>query len=536
MRKDFFVLTLAVIVLWLFWASPARAQAAGDYEYAILNGTASISGYQGEGGNVAIPSSLGGVPVAGISAFAFANCGSITALTIPDTVTSVGEGAFLGCTALTSLTVGVNVRDMAARAFQNCTALTNVFWNAAAVGGFAGTDQVFANAGTAKTGIRVVFGDSVETVPHYLFFAEGAFPKISGVVLGSHVKTIGCYAFPYCQSTSLVIPDQVRIVGDGAFSNGGFSSLSIGRGVEEIGKSAFFSCKELTAVTLPGSVTAVGSGAFRFCSALSQITLREGLEEIGVAAFANCPALATVTVPKSVTSIGDKAFGYDFAGAVPSRVALVIKGYTYTAAQGYAVENGFPFLSLGGAFRDVAAGAWYSSVVDDLVARGILSGYAEADGSHCFQPEKNISRAEFAVILARTAGAELSSYAGVTAFADVKSSHWAAESIVWASRAQIVFGVGHGNYAPEDNISRQDMAVMILRFAQANAVELPKSVAARDFADQGSIPDYAVTAVMAMQRAGIINGIVSGGKTYFKGAAYASRAEAAKMISYLLSL
>ncbi|HMM06399.1 MAG TPA: leucine-rich repeat protein [Clostridiales bacterium] len=536
MKKEFFVLTLAVIIFWLFGTLPVSAQTAGDYEYAALDGTAAIIGYQGEGGNVTIPSVLDGIPVTKISSFAFADCDNITALTIPDGITSIGECAFLGCTSLTSLTVGVKVADIAAEAFRDCTALTNIVWNAVHVRGFAAADRVFANAGTAKTGIRVVFGDSVETIPHHLFFAEGAYPKISAVVIGKQVKAIGNYAFPYCQCTSLVIPDQVETIGEYAFINGSFSSLTLGRGLREIGKSTFFGCKKLSAVTLPGNVATVNNSAFRFCSTLSQITLKEGIEEIGIVAFADCPALTVVTIPKSIKVIDEEAFGYDFSGAAPGRVDLTIKGYTYTAAQRYAGENGFPFVSLGGAFSDVPADAWYGSSVDDLVARGILSGYAKADGTYCFQPAKNISRAEFAVILARSAGADLTSYAGVTAFSDVKSAHWAAASIVWASQQHIVYGVGNGNYAPEDNISRQDMAVMILRFAQAEAITLPKSAAAIAFADRSSIPTYASAAVEAMQRAGIINGVVSGGKSYFKGSACASRAEAAKMISYLLAL
>ncbi len=536
MKKEFFVLTWAVIVFWLFWASPVSAQIAGGYEYATLDGTASIIGYQGEGGNVTIPLAFDGIPVTRISAFAFAGCDKITALTIPDTVTSLGEGAFLGCTSLTSLTVGVNVADIATGAFRDCTVLTNILWNAAHVRDFAAADQVFANAGTAKSGMRVVFGDSVETIPPYLFFAEGAYPNISAVVIGKHVKTIGDYALPYCQCTSLTIPDQVETIGENAFVNGNFSSLTLGQGLRKIGKSAFFCCEKLTAVTLPGNVTTVDNSAFRFCSRLSQITLKEGVEEIGIVAFADCPALSAVTIPKSVAVIGEEAFGYDFSGAAPGCVDLTIKGYTYTVAQRYAGENGFPFVSLGGVFSDVPAGAWYGSFVDDLVARGILSGYADVDGTYCFQPTKNISRAEFAMILARAAGVDLTSYADVSAFLDVKSSHWAAKSIAWASQQHIVYGVGNGNYAPEDNISRQDMAVMILRLARAKAIELPKSAAAIAFADQSGIPTYAAGAVEAMQRAGIINGVVSGGKTYFKGSACASRAEAAKMISYLLSL
>ncbi len=174
MKKEFFVLTLVVIVFWLLWTLPVSAQTAGDYEYATLDGTAAIISYHGDGGNVSIPSALNGIPVTRISSFAFAGCDSITALTVPDTLTSIGECAFQGCTSLNSLTVGINVADMAAGAFRDCIALTYVFWNAASVHGFAMDHQVFANAGTAKTGICVVFGDSVETIPHHLFFAEDA--------------------------------------------------------------------------------------------------------------------------------------------------------------------------------------------------------------------------------------------------------------------------------------------------------------------------------------------------------------------------
>ncbi len=97
------------------------AEQSGDYEYEILeDGTASITRYMDDGGDVVIPGEIDGYKVTTIGGYAFERCTSLTSVTIPDSVTTIGEMAFYCCTSLTSVTIGNGVTTIG----------DNVFWGA----------------------------------------------------------------------------------------------------------------------------------------------------------------------------------------------------------------------------------------------------------------------------------------------------------------------------------------------------------------------------------------------------------------------
>lgn len=79
-------------------------------------------------------------------------------------------------------------------------------------------------------------------------------------------------------------------------------------GVTNIGSCAFFSCTNLTNITIPNSVTSIGNYAFEFCYALTSITIPDSVTSIGDEAFESCTKLTSITIPNSVTSIGEWAF------------------------------------------------------------------------------------------------------------------------------------------------------------------------------------------------------------------------------------
>ena len=117
--------------------------------------------------------------------------------------------------------------------------------------------------------------------------------------------------------TSITIPDSVTSIGSYAFD--GCKSLSAfhGKYVSADNRCLIignqlksFAPAGLTAYTIPGSVTSIGDGAFCNCSSLSNITILDGVTKIGNFAFKNCTSLTNITIPDSVTSIGDETFGY----------------------------------------------------------------------------------------------------------------------------------------------------------------------------------------------------------------------------------
>ena len=158
---------------------------------------------------------------------------------------------------------------------------------------------------------------------------------LTSVTIPESVMTIGDGAFGSCSSlTSVTWNARACIYDDGSFSpfsdsnietfvfgdkveqipaylcDGltGLTSVTIPESVTSIGSGAFSQCSGLTSITIPNSVTSIGSGAFYSCSGLTSITIGESVESIGEYAFYSCSGLTSVTIPESVTTLGRAAF------------------------------------------------------------------------------------------------------------------------------------------------------------------------------------------------------------------------------------
>ena len=176
-------------------------------------------------------------------------------------------------------------------------------------------------------------------------------------------------------------------------------------------------------------------------------------------------------------------------------------------------------------FADVPENHWAREYIEKLAEKGILNGRGDT-----FAPEDKITRAEFVTILSRIENEDVS---GKVAFEDVSESAWYAKSVAWASENGITNGISDSLFAPEKNITREDMAVMIVRYAALKERALKEESSAKTFSDEGDISGYARDAVKKMQGAGVISGLSDGS---FAPKRFATRAETAKMISVLLSV
>ena len=155
-------------------------------------------------------------------------------------------------------------------------------------------------------------------------------------------------------------------------------------------------------------------------------------------------------------------------------------------------------------FTDVAESRWSYSYIKEMYDAGVINGMTATT----FAPAANVTRAQFVTMIARLANADVSGYASGP-FADVPAGSWYAPYVNWAAANGIVNGTSATTFDPNTTISRQDMAVMLYNYTQHFGVQLDqKTVTA--FTDEGSVAAYALPAVQALHRAGVINGMPDG--------------------------
>ncbi len=422
-------------------ATSASAAVSGDYRYTDNgDGTCTITGYTGYGGDITIPDYLADLTVVAIGNYAFVRYDSLTGVTIPDSVTTVGIQAFAGCNSLTSVTIpdsvttiedgafyycasltGVTIPDsittIADNAFARCNSLTSitvdpannaycdidgVLFNKSQTtliqypGGKSGDYSIPNSVITIGDGAfcdcdsltGVIIPDSVTTI------GDGAFcdcNSLTGVIIPDSVTTIGSWAFDYCDSlTDVTIPNSVTTIGNYAFRYcGSLTGVTIPDGVTTIGNGAFRGCDSLTGTTIPDSVITIGNYAFSSCDNLTSVTIGNGVTTIGDEAFYSCTSLTGVTIGNSVTTIGDEAFdecnslaGVYFRGDCPASVGIdVFYLYSYATAYYIAGTSGWD-----NEFAGQPTATW-TAEIDDYYYRSngdetcILIGYTGPGGN-----------------------------------------------------------------------------------------------------------------------------------------------------------
>ena len=302
MKQKLFTLFLALVAsVGIIYASDTQVDGIW-YDFNESNKTASVTyrgGYPGSwsdtySGSVVIPSSVtyNGITysVTSIGNRAFQSC-SLKSITIPNSVTSIGNYAFMLCPFI-YIAIPNSVTSIGEAAFDYCSKLASV-----------------------------TIGNSVTSIGNYAF---SGCSSLTSITIPNGVTSIGSSAFEGCSNITSVTWNAKNC---NSYNFGSqVTSFEFGNEVEVVPSSLCKGMEKLTSITIPNSVTSIGSGAFEGCKSLTSpvynahcfaympisylgaYTIPDGIKQIAGSAFAECSSLISITIGNSVKSIGEYAF------------------------------------------------------------------------------------------------------------------------------------------------------------------------------------------------------------------------------------
>ncbi|TGE31851.1 leucine-rich repeat protein [Desulfosporosinus sp. Sb-LF] len=341
---------------------------ANDYTYILTASGAQITGYTGAGGDVTIPSALGGLPVTSIGDLAFQDCTGLTSISIPQGVISIGESAFKGCTGLntivfnstTTIIIGASTIPTATKiiGYDPSTAKDYAIKYGRTFEAIDATNILQSiTISTPATKLHYTVGDALDitglviigtfndgsTTPEAITAANitgfdntvAATDQVLTITVGGKTVTykVQIVAAPQMPDYSYNVADGKAQI-TGYTGTGGDVTIPNSLGgfpVTSIGYQAFAYYSILTSVSIPESVTSIGDRAFINCTGLTSITIPQGVTSIGNVTFAGCTGLTTISIPAGVASIGNDVFdGCTGLSAIRFNSATTIIDGSYT--------------------------------------------------------------------------------------------------------------------------------------------------------------------------------------------------------------
>jgi uncharacterized repeat protein (TIGR02543 family) len=323
-------------------------QPSSDGSYLI------VTGYEGTETSIVIPNSVGGIPVTHIAKEAFKDKQRLVSITVPDSITIIGDGAFQGCISLEELNLGNGLTAIPSYMANGCTKLASIVipYSVTNINSYAfracyNLTSVVIPDSTITIGscafyecsslFDVTIGKSVTSIGSSAFYLCGS---LSNVIIGDSVTTIGSNAFHFCYGlTKIDIPDSVTSIGYSAFGYCSLDSINVGinnaryyvegnclieketktviagtnnsvipDGIISIAAFAFSGREKLSVIKIPDSAVNIEESAFASCFNITNVVIGDNVSTIGGGVFWQCWNICSVEIGKSVTSIGDSAF------------------------------------------------------------------------------------------------------------------------------------------------------------------------------------------------------------------------------------
>lgn len=301
----------------------------GPFTYVIGNGTnVEVLTFNGGTSTPSIPEEVTFAEktyrVTGIRKRAFYEQ-TLTSVSIPDSVTVIGDEAFQKCSNLQSVTMGSNLTSIGAFAFADCSALNSISLpdSLEQIGA-----RVFMNTGIKALAIppkikslsgamayeckqltTVSFKGKPERIEWSAFYGA---VNLKDIVLPDSINYIGPNAFGECsQLQEIEFPASLTTLESSAFAKcASLKAISIPQGLSYLSSDVFRECTSLETVTFPSAYNlfSIHSCAFFGCSKLKSVTIPDGTSQLSMSVFDGCTSLKTVKLPQSLTYLGHYAF------------------------------------------------------------------------------------------------------------------------------------------------------------------------------------------------------------------------------------
>ncbi len=318
------------------------ATETGEYEHTpFADGvTTAIEKYIGETPeNLTIPEIIENYTVTTLAYYSFMDCTNLKSVTLPKTLKTISGSAFSG-SSIEKIDIPNGVEEIYAYAFSDCSTLDEVkvpnSVKSIGQGAFRGTKWYNDQP------------DGAIYLGKVLYEYKGNNPTEISIKEGTKSITGSAFSKRSTADEALrkvTIPDTVTEIGSGVFTScSALEEVKLSASLTRISDRMFAGCTSLKSFDIPYGIEEIGFDAFYNCTNLEYINIPDTVKTIGWNAFYLCPALKSVTIPRSVQSIDYNAFGYQKYGEKDDD--FVIYGYKGTAAEEYATEHGFKFVSI----------------------------------------------------------------------------------------------------------------------------------------------------------------------------------------------
>ena len=458
--------------------------------------------------------------VTAIGDLAFESCKALTAAPIPETVTTIDKAAFTGCTALTDVTIPAGVTAIPEDCFRGCTALADMK--------LPGTvTSVGHNAFTGCTALKDVrcygaapavepgnseahsFEPAIVTI-HYNPAMNWTL-EADGTWQGYKVSSKGACLHTGYDTTENTVPATCGEAGrvDTICSNCG-EVIS----TKEIPATGAHTWDNGTVTTEPTETT---PGVRTYTCTVCGETRTETIPATG--AHTHVWDNGTVTIAPTETTPGVRTYTCTVCGQTKNEII--------PATGGSSVCPGGPSCPSYG-FSDVAGpNDWSHEGIDYCVRRSLMVG----TGAGTFSPGMNCSRAQIVQILYNLSGDKTDYSRYYLPFTDVAPGAWYYDAVAWAYFNNVVSGTSATTFAPNDVITREQMAVILYGYTAEFAPEFTGNAASLNtFPDAGSVANWAYAAMSWAVGNGLISGMGSGGVSYLAPQGSATRAQASAII------